>query len=223
MNVLDGLDDAVFAESTDFLAGLASRLESSLGRKPTIAEFLELLAASLQLMNGDLFEDVSPNAVRALLPQLEKRPRKTAPGMLLAVPLNTRWRFVLYLGSNRFGDALGILGGSGRTPTNVPEVLVPHGKPVYSSLREVRSGRWRVTACRPDLMSLFPSMPEIYHAKTGLNLENTRIGEFGSAESPDGRLRQIDSIEARDVGLLDGRYRQVLQPDEVERCLLRSM
>lgn len=219
MEAVDGLDDKIFVQGADLAADLARAMEGALGRKPTLAEFLRLLVKSLQSINRDLFADSSPNAVKELVPRLAKRSGKLLPSTLLAVPVKEGWRFVVYLASNRFGDALGILSGSGSVATDEASISGPVGKPVYSSLRSVREGRWKIVGSRPGLSSLFQPEPEIYHAKTGLNVDNAEIGTFGSAESPDGHLRKLDQAEAKAVGLLDGTYRQVRQPEEVEQYL----
>jgi hypothetical protein len=65
-----------------------------------------------------------------------------------------------------------------------------------------------------DLIPYFPRDPEIYHIKSYHNKENLEIGEFGSAEAPDGKLRDVDKAEAEAIGLLNNTYTQVLLEDE---------
>ncbi|MFD1044649.1 hypothetical protein ACFQ1S_03085 [Kibdelosporangium lantanae] len=47
------------------------------------------------------------------------------------------------------------------------------------------------------------------------------FGPYGSAEKPNGELRQLAEDEARDVGLLDGTYDQVRLPEVLEQNLAR--
>ena len=57
------------------------------------------------------------------------------------------------------------------------------------------------------MLASFPANPEVYHKPNAWpGIVDT--GEFGAAETGDGKMRFIDADEARDVGLVDGTYRQ---------------
>ena len=71
---------------------------------------------------------------------------------------------------------------------------------------------------REDLLELFPKAPEIYHSKSA-NPLNGRIGPFGSAESPSGELRELNESEARQVGLIQDTYLQIMHEEQIEKYL----
>jgi hypothetical protein len=54
---------------------------------------------------------------------------------------------------------------------------------------------------RPDLLDLFPKAPPIYHSKSD-NISNNQIGQFRSAGTVVGELRQLSECEAIEIGLL---------------------
>jgi hypothetical protein len=223
MSILDELDDDAFAEASRFVGELCDRLKYSIGRAPSSAEFLELVTAGIQSTNADLFSDVSPGGIAALVPKLKKVPARIEPGALIGVPApGGGWFMVLLIVSNTFGHALGVFSGKRRRPgLKVGEVPTTVGRPVYASLHAVRDGSWRFLGVRPEFLDLFPRAPEIYHAKSE-NKDNAAIGEFGSAEAPDHSLRTIDRLEAETVGLLSGEYEQALLPEQVIRYLDRN-
>jgi hypothetical protein len=146
-----------------------------------------------------------------------------APGTLVAVPSGGGWYFLVFIASNRFGDALGVLKETRPAP-DLPEDwrgdVLP--RPLYTTLKPARRHGWRLLPPRPALVGRFPADPEIYHDKR-YHPANPAVGEFGSAEAPDGRLRAITEAEARDAGLLSGEYRQTLLPEDVLTYLERHV
>lgn len=148
-----------------------------------------------------------------------KTPRLKA-GDVLAIPRKRGGDyFVVYITSNRFGDAFGILKEFGEL-SDLPLDWSPHpfGTPVYSGKASVANGRWRRLGRREDLLKLFSQSPPIYHRKAD-NLSNQLIGSHGSAESPSGSLRDLTELEADQIGLTKGTYRQIMLEEELERYL----
>ena len=221
---MDELEDDFWIQATNAIVELAHQIGQAAGRKPTADEFCEILAAALQsASHSDLFSDVSSASVAGLKPVLTKVPKKIQPGSIIGVPSQSGDKFlVVYLMSNRFGDVFGIFKGRFRKLPNW-EKLQPGGRPVVSHLRPVREGRWPLLGIRSELASLFPAEPEIYHAKTGRNIENPAIGPYGSAETADNKLRSISKKEAEEVGLLSGEYRAVLLEERLVAYLERMM
>ncbi|HAW29244.1 MAG TPA: hypothetical protein DCY03_14180 [Planctomycetaceae bacterium] len=84
------------------------------------------------------------------------------------------------------------------------------------------NGRWQRISHREDLLGLFPSSPEIYHSKSD-NPSNNIIGQFGSAESPNGELRALCENEARQIELDTGVYRQILLEEQFETFLQKKL
>jgi hypothetical protein len=220
-DVIESLSDDAWINIHYHLSALGEAIEKDLGRKPTSKEFFEILSWALGHTTAELFEDVAPGSLSKLTAKFHAERRKIDPGTVIAIPgRNAQWYPVLYLTSNRFGDAFGTF------PENkLPELPLKTnqspagGRVIYSMLKSVRKGQWRILGSRPDLLRCFPKDPEIYHSKTHYNLENPKIGKFGSAESPNGDLRDIDEAEAKSVGLLDGTYESALIGDEVANYL----
>jgi hypothetical protein len=142
----------------------------------------------------------------------------------VAVPDSDGWYFLVYLQSTRFGDGFGIL-NERRSAPELPadwcgDVL---SRAVYTTFKIAREARWRILPAREHLISRFPTTIEIYHSKTHYNLDNPAIGEFGSAEDPNGRLRAVTKEEASEVGLLTGDYDQTMLGGELLMYLRRRV
>lgn len=219
-SVLDELDDQVYVESARHVVELAVEMEDALGRKPSLSEFLELLSSTFRSLTTELFDDVSPTAVAALVPRLAKNPKKILPGTVIGIPASGGWFLAVYLKTNTFGDAFGILAGKRHTARlrNVPPK--PCGVPLYSSVRWVRDGTWKVVGHSAEALAWFPADPEIYHRKRD-HPSDPAIGEFGAAQGVDEKIRNIDRQEAEAVGLLDGGYQSAFLAEELVRYLER--
>ena len=142
------------------------------------------------------------------------------PGDILAIPReNGGYYFVIFITSNRFGEAFGIFDGHGQAPylctTWEP---VPIKDPVYTGKALVVSGRWRQIGHRQDMLDLFPRSPEIYHSKSD-NPSNNNIGSYGSAEVSTGELRALTEAEANRIGLIAGTYRQIMIEEQFQKYL----
>jgi hypothetical protein len=86
----------------------------------------------------------------------------------------------------------------------------------------IELGEWKMIA-GPEahvFLKLFPEMPQLYYPK--LNQPGYEgIGDFGSAEGPDGKLRAITKTEADLVGLSDETYHQVFFPVQLVKYIER--
>jgi hypothetical protein len=149
--------------------------------------------------------------------------KRTRVGDLLAIPARDGRYFVaVVVDRNSFGTALGLFtraAGRAALPT-VPAADPPHlqPRPVYTGEDEVQAGRWTVIGHDEDLPRLFHA-PEIYHRPADIPGLDMDLGQFGSAETPDHRLRQLTEAEADEVGLRDGTYRAIRLGDDLEAHL----
>jgi hypothetical protein len=82
----------------------------------------------------------------------------------------------------------------------------PRKHPVHTEESLAKDGTWKVVLHDEALLASFPADPEVFHKPNAWPGIDT--GEFGAAETAGGPLRMIDEAEAREVGLLDGTYRQ---------------
>jgi hypothetical protein len=142
------------------------------------------------------------------------------PGTVFGIPRkNGGYYCVIYIASNQFGEAFGLFSGSVQE-SYLPSSWVPLPilRPVYSGKHLITTGRWVALGKREDLLKLFPEAPEIFHAKSD-NVSNPKIGTYGSAETPDGKLRQLSQTEADEVGLTNGSYRHVRLEEAFEQFL----
>jgi hypothetical protein len=202
------LNDAVFVEAADLLSLLAEG-GSRAGRDTTASD---IASALIETLHGSRvsFEDVRAAEIVSLGSVAAKR-FKAVVGDVVAVPRSSGdcHLAVVVVARNRIGMALGFLRGTFAVPrvegAGRPQV---HGRPIYTDDRAIASGAWPIVAHREDLLSLFPSEPEIYHSPRPL-FPGSDHGEFGSAESPSsGTLRRVTEEEAEEVGLLNNTYRQ---------------
>ncbi|MCE9531678.1 MAG: hypothetical protein K8T89_11235 [Planctomycetes bacterium] len=128
---------------------------------------------------------------------------------------------LLYLASNRFGEAFGLTAGW-NSDTVLPANLRPHPRQshVYTGSEFVACGRWRHVGDRPDLLAGYPAEPEIYHHKAD-NPDDPAIGPFGAAETAGERLRTLSEAEFRASPLARADYRQIMLEEQVEEALRR--
>jgi hypothetical protein len=215
------LNDSCFVHARESLRTLCQMIEEESDVKPSLKDLCEILAVSLQSCSSDLLSDVDVRAVEKLTPKVAPHKRVSLrPGDILAVPREKDgYYFIIYIASNRFGEAFGIFSGHRQIP-RLPAKWepVPAKFPVYTGKSLVVSGRWRRIDHREDLLDLFPKAPEIYHSKSD-NPSNGRIGPYGSAEAATGELRELTEAEANQIGLTRGTYRQVMLEEQFEKYL----
>lgn len=139
------------------------------------------------------------------------------PGAIFAIPRTEGgFYFVVHLESNRFGSSFGILQGFNESPQFSDAFkVVALNKYIYTGTKAVRNGNWKAAGSDSKLLGLFPEKPEIFHQKA-FQQASQSIGEFGSAESAEGVLRDLTESEANDVFLSQPPYRQIMIETEFE-------
>ena len=207
--------DAVFALATEAVSALVSAdTAANLDRRRLGADLADALRRSRLVL--DDIHDV--RTVRFTVP-----PRRTRmqPGQAVAIPVAGGVRVALVLERNRFGVALGVLDGVVRRPHVTQAALGGPVRVIHTDDRRLAEGAWWVLGRDAVTVERLGVEPEIYHSPRSRSVETH--GEFGLAETADGRLRRISREEAEAVGLLDDTYRQVLLSEEVERRLTEGV
>lgn len=186
MSARDELDDNAWAEIQHHLVEMARSMERSTERRPKAKEFVQILSEALSGISTEIFEDVSPAAIKEIKATFHKIPRKIIPGTIAAVPVGEVWVPVIYITRNRFGEAFGIFNEKLEKPVLPPSwAPEPIHFPFYTTMHEIRAGTWPILGERSDLLRHFPSQPETYFAKHWPGTkDNPRIGPYGAAESP---------------------------------------
>jgi hypothetical protein len=212
------LNDGVFEDARDHVARLAERIHAA-GGVPLAPQ--QFAAAVLQVLRTGRvgLADVGGDDVRKLVAEGGgKRAAKLTPGDVLAIPVPGGHRLAVVITRNRFGTAIGLFEGVSRDGRPGADILrAPREHPVYTEESLVKNGTWKVVDHDENLLGLFSADPPIYHkpgAWPGID-----TGEFGAAETGDGPLRMIDEAEAREVGLLDGGYRQTRPAAYLQKVL----
>ncbi|WP_143162626.1 hypothetical protein [Couchioplanes caeruleus] len=211
------LNDSIFVNAAAFIAHL---VESSKDEALSPSKLAPKVMSGLK-DPAVLLRDVTGEEVARLTVSGPKKISKPRIGDLLAIPSDSgKFRLASIVARNRFGTALGIFGGTVDVPRPVGASLASaiFRVPFYTEDRLVATGAWKVVGHDEDLLALFPSDPEIYHG-TDLQWPGVDLGEFGAAEKASGEIRLIGSDEAREVGLLDGTYRQSYIAEDLERML----
>jgi hypothetical protein len=225
------LDDHLFEDARDHHGVLVERMRAASGAPVTPQQFA---SAMLQVLRSGriILADVKPEHVHKLIADVpKKRVAKPKPGDVLTIPARRGgYHMAVVLAHNCFGMALGLFRGTsaqGRLDAGLRGAARKY--PVHTSPDLVADGTWKVLQHDESLLALFPSDPPIYHRhdawQTWGTADTGEFGEFGAAETADGTLRLIGPDEAREVGLLDGTYRQTchaawlqkLLDDEVDR------
>jgi len=219
--LISSLNDSCFVYARESLRTLCQMIEEESGIKPSLSDLCDLLAVSLQSCSDELLSDVDVQAVEKLTPKVAPHKKVSLkPGDLLAIPREKGgFYFVIYITSNRFGEAFGIFEGHWPVP-HLPSswTPVPANLPVYTGKSLVVSGRWRRIDHREDLLDLFPKSPEIYHSKSD-HPSDDQIGPYGSGETATEELRNLTESEANQIGLIQGTYRQVMLEEQFEKYL----
>ncbi|MEU4442413.1 hypothetical protein AB0K14_06250 [Actinosynnema sp. NPDC050801] len=212
------LNDGVFEDARDHVGVVAERINAASGAPVTPAQFASAVLQVLRTGRVGL-ADVGGDEVRKLVAEgVGKRAVKLTPGDVLAIPVPDGYRLAVVITRNRFGTAIGLFEGVSRDGRPGADLLrSPRKHPVYTEESLAKNGTWKVVDHDEGLLDLFPADPEVYHkpgAWPGID-----TGEFGAAETADGPLRMIDEAEAREVGLLDGGYRQTRPAGYLQKVL----
>jgi hypothetical protein len=212
------LNDGVFEDARDHVGVLARRVRAASGGPLTPEQLAAAVLEVLRTGRVDL-ADVRPDEVRKLVAEgAGKRAVKLTPGDVLAIPVPGGHRLAVVITRNRFGTAIGLFEGVSRDGRPSADVLrAPRKPPVYTEESLAKNGTWKVVGHDEGLLGSFPADPEVYHRPNAWPGVDT--GEFGAAETADGPLRMVDEAEAREVGLLDGTYRQTRPAAHLHKLL----
>jgi hypothetical protein len=214
------LNDSIFSDATDHLIALIEDLDAATGAPVSPQLFASAILQVLRTGQITL-ADVSGGDVRKLAVNGPTRNPKPKVGDVVAIPAQRGgYHLAVVVARNRFGTALGLFYGTSPLPRLGPAARrAPRPHPVHTNDRLIVTGVWRVVDHDETLLSLFPAEPEIYHKPGQWSDIGIDTGEFGAAETADGTIRLIGPDEAREVGLLDGTYRQVETADFLQRRL----
>ena len=215
------LDDHPFDAAGEHNRVLVERMCAAGGAPVTPQQFA---SAILQVLRTGhiLLADVKPEDIRKLTADVpRKRIVKPRPGDVLAIPArNGGYHMaVVIIAQNRFGMALGLFRGisaDGRLDAGLRRS--PRKYPLYTGTNLIADGTWKITDHDDSLLAPFPSDPPIYH-RPNVWPGIVDTGEFGAAETADSTLRLIEPDEAREVGLQDGTYQQVILPEYLQKLL----
>lgn len=217
-SVVGDLNDNVFVIANDFISNLITMIRSDTGQTLTLDDLCELLVRGLHLCDADLLADVNPMDIIGIKAKVYKT-RKIVPrvGDVVAIPAkNGEYFLAVILAKNRFGIAYGFFEGTSKLkPISMASHPPVKRHSVYSGDELIANGRWKIISHNKELLSLFPSEPEIYH--TGQNIvSGIEIGPYGSGETASGQLRPLMKEEAEELGLFSGQYRQIYTPAYLE-------
>jgi hypothetical protein len=227
MSAVQDLNDACFSIASEFLAEISDEFKEEVGRRPTLSELSEILFWGIKSVNAEILDDVDVAKIERIEIRTRKRPptNRMLPGDLVAVPLDDgQYLFAVFIADNRIGAAYGFFSGKHNLrPRSDFCNLSPVTPVVYSGKNAVHAGKWPIVGNFPELLGLFPSNPEIFYMKKDHPSDDS-VGPFGSAETPDGKMRVLEKAEAEALGLDSGWYRQTVIDDLVgkyilERCL----
>ncbi|MCF6526624.1 hypothetical protein [Streptomyces sp. JJ36] len=213
------LNDSIFVDAASLLADAA---EVSSGRPLSPLGLASFLTTSLK-ESGILLSDVTREDVEEVTVRAPKKVSKPEIGDVLAIPVSgAAYRMASVVARNRFGTALGFIRGKFQVPRPViGEQAAACRFPIYTDDRLVAAGAWQVVDHDENLLSLFPAEPEIYHTPD-LQWPGMNLGKFGAAERASGEIRLVEIGEAREVGLLDGTYRQSYLGESLEEFMDES-
>ncbi|MFC9993764.1 hypothetical protein [Nocardia sp. NPDC127526] len=214
------LNDHVFVDAQDLNIAVLQRICEITGAPATPQQFAGVMLAALR--SGRVRPaDTCGSDIGALTAPRARYARKTTPGDLFAIPVGPgAYRIAVVLIRNQFGTAVGLFEGrsaDGQASTGILGSPRPH--PVYTDESLIKNGTWIFAGHNTDVLAAFPADPEIYHAPHVWEEIDIDTGEFGAAETADGRMRMIDSSEARDIGLTDNSYRQCVTAEHLQDLL----
>ncbi|HEX6919978.1 MAG TPA: hypothetical protein VF314_07100 [Actinomycetes bacterium] len=209
--------DAVFALATEAVSALVpADASADVDPRRLGADLTDALRRS-QLVLGD----VDIHDVRTVRCTVPLRKARMQPGQAVAIPVAGGARLAVVLDRNRFGVALAVLDGVMRRPHVTEAALGGPVRVIHTDDQRLAQGAWWVLGRDAAWVERLGVEPEIYHSPRSCNGEAQ--GEFGLAETPDGRLRRVGREEAEGIGLLDDTYRQVLLSEEVEKRLAEGV
>lgn len=210
------LNDSVFVEASEALGALLTWGDES-GQSATPAELASRLTLALKMSDIE-FSDIRTEQIMQISAASRKRVAKAKIGDVVGIPRKSGgYLMALVVARNRFGTALGLFRGAFAVPKPQVKRSAVVGNPIYTDDQLIATGGWPIIDHNEDLLDLFLRDPEIYHAPDAW--PNLDFGEFGAAETADGKIRPIGAGEADAVGLAGGSYRQVHMSEHLQRLL----
>ena len=218
--LISTLNYSCFVHAGECLTKLCQMVEEESGVKPSLNDLCEILVVSLQCCSADLLSDANVQAVDKLTPKVAPHKKIILkPGDVLAIPREKGGNyFVIYIASNRFGEALAFSTGTSKFPMfpqggspSRPNSLFILGKPWWS----VAVGG-ELTIVKTCLIC-FPSHQKSITASRIIR----RMAALGrmEAEAATGELRELTEAEANLIGLTRSTYRQVMLEEQFEKYL----
>src|SRR4030095_346414 len=163
MSRVSELNDNCFVLATELVAGLCAEFHDEIGSYPTIAELTELLACGIQSCSKDILADIDPQSVSALTPRITRKSKvRLSQGDVIAVPTGDGAHYLLlYLGTfGGFGHAFGPLRGRVLSrPLSSRFAPSPLARPIFTGIRSLISGRWKVIASPSARLRRFSKTP----------------------------------------------------------------
>lgn len=215
----EDLPDGFFVDAIEALRMISQSFCEHTGKLPQLQEWCQTLLFTARCSGTDLFHELPNTALVDIKAKALLQKRFTAKsGDVIAMPTkDQKWLFALYLTSNRFGTALGLFFEKSQN-LKASEQLTPNTA-IYTGDRFIKNGRWKIVGSKPEWLSLFPGNLEILHFNEHPGMTRSKIGEFGSAESPDGKMRQLKNGESDGFGFLGEKYRQGYLEEYLESLL----
>ncbi len=220
------LNDNTFVVATGFLVDVAREIARDTGHPPTLDAVCRVVVEGLHRAADNALSDVTPRAIVGIKAEIRKALKiRVKIGDIVAIPARTGGYFMaVVLAKNPFGTAYGLFDGT--TPVPKPPTLASHPPvrphPIYSDDERIADGRWRIVGHHADLATLFPAEPEIYHRPKPERPDH-KLRPYGVGETAAGRIRPLQEGEAKEIGLLDGTYRQGYLSENLEALLNRRL
>ncbi|MEJ3748634.1 hypothetical protein WEI85_35805 [Actinomycetes bacterium KLBMP 9797] len=216
-SVVGELNDSPFVLAAD---AFNDWWQAGSGKPITVADLAEAVLEALRQI-GTIVQDPTQLArLTAVTPTLRRAKARARVGDIISVPAGRLdQHLVVILCRNRFGTAFGLI--RGRYPLRRPATeldAAATGIAVYCDEHAITSRRWRIVGHDDRLLGRFPTDPEIYHRPQPPFPGMPPVGEFGSAETASGPLRDLTAAEAHAIDL-DGSYQQVYLHDQFEEVI----
>jgi hypothetical protein len=216
------LNDSVFVAASDLVMQVTAALQRQSGSKPSLKEFCRILENALSA-------DPASRTKSGKGPKIAAKLRKgktitVRVGDMVAIPArNGQYFITVVVAKNTFGVAYGLFKGTHAARPLSSRAHPPvDSHPIYDGEEFIQGGQWKIIGHDATLLSLFPAEPEIYHYQRS-DVPRPTIGPYGSGETASGRLRAISKEEAQELGLLSGKYRSVLTPQQLEERLNQEL
>jgi hypothetical protein len=212
------LNDAAFDDANDLIIFLAGQISDETATRTEIRSVATAIGQVLATSEIE-FHDFPARAIFDVTADVAERIFRPHPGDVLAIPVKgSKYRLALVVADNRFGYGIAFAKESQANARPPRDTEIEFTRVVYTDENEITSGAWRWIAHIPKLLNKMPKEPELYHRPNNIwSDESTSI--YGSAESPDGAVREIGEEEARKVGMNDKNFRHIYVSSYLDNLL----